>query len=291
MKKSIFFVINLIGLITFCLVSNLTNAQSQETNTQLVSNSTLIDTYVINLTGNALNSNSAINITVSFTGGTAELEKGFTFKGNGASLLLSDIDTLKNIITAVLTGSINDGKASITGKIKSGSITGNPKLTVTKIEASGGKDLTSDVIATVTTSNSTSPSPTPTPTPSPTPTPTPTPEVQGPSIQLIGPDSVTLKGSRRIGNITLTLQSFNFESLTKCRIVSSNNIVKLRPKTLFLGPGEDEENISVRVSSKVGDEFNLSAICLAEGGRIKTTKTIQVLIESSGPSIPLGRKY
>ena len=233
MKKTI-----LVGAILFLLSVSNVFAQSAQT-------------FTISLNGSALNTTSALNITINFTEGSAQLDSGATFKANGAAQLLTDVNATTNVITVVWSGSITDGKATVTAKLKPGSISGSPKITVTKVEAAGGKDITSQVTSVVS-QNISQPTPEPTPTPeATTPTPTPTPKVEAnkPSIDLTGPEVVELK-ERGSTIFKLTATGKNFTSTSVCKITSSDNfLLRVRPSKFLLSPLRKSRMLIGRVSS------------------------------------------
>ena len=216
------------------------------------------DTYTIVLEGSSLGSTSALNITIALTG--AQLDTGVTFKANGASQLLTDVNTTTGIATVVWSGTISDGKATITGKIKAGSVTGTPSISITKVEAAGGVNITTQltkITATVNSSASpeTSPSPSPTPTssPSPTPSPTPssTPEPTEPSVTITVPDEVKLK-ARGLNIFKITVKASNFAKSSRCEIdtafESTEDITaRARPATFILSSVRPKKSILIQL--------------------------------------------
>ena len=120
------------------------------------------DTYTIKLSGNELKSTTALNITVAFTPtGSAQIDTGVTFKANGATTLLSDVNSANGLITVVWSGSVTDGVVTISGKLKKGSVTGTPSIAVTKVEKSGGVNITSSLATVASLSSSVPPPPAP----------------------------------------------------------------------------------------------------------------------------------
>lgn len=226
-----FFFLILISLSCFFNHSGVVIAQS----------TSAIDTYTINLSGSVLGTEKALNITISISGGSAQLLKGVTFKANGASQLLTDVDLSANIVSVSWTGAITDGKATVTGKIDSNSVVGNPILTVTKIQGVGGTDLTTTITATVVTSSSTLPLPTPSPSPSPS----PTPEAIGASVSINAPDSVNVPGRRRrSGIVDFTIEGSNFASKEICELnTKPADLLILRPKRVKLEGVSDEKDV------------------------------------------------
>ena len=108
------------------------------------------DTITITVDGTAVNSTNALNLTVAFTDSSVvSLDTGVTFMGTGATQLLTDVNATTGLITAVWDGTITDGKAVITAMLKAGSMAGSTMIGVSKVEAAGGTDITSSVVATV----------------------------------------------------------------------------------------------------------------------------------------------
>ncbi len=240
-------------VISLCFFATKANAQSISS-----------DIFTITINGAALNATNGLNITVSFTGGTAELDKGVSFKANGAAQLLTDINSATKLITVVWTGAVTDGKATITGKIKAGSKTGNPTLSVVKVEAAGGKDITTSVTSQATISSST-PTPTPSATPSPIPSATPsatplatpsaTPDKNKPGLTLKGPDNLLLT-SGRLNFFKLTATGANFTTTSKCTIsVSDDTLAKVKPSSFLLNQSRNKKIILVRIPSLTVAEF------------------------------------
>ncbi len=231
---------------------------------------TATDTFSITVNGSALNTTNALNITVGFNGGTAQVDSGVSFKGTGATQLLTDVNSTTGLITVVWTGNITDGKATITGKIKAGSKTGNPVMEIKKVEAAGGKDITSQVTssATITTPQLTaSPTPTPiaspTPTTSPTPTAspmptatsTPTPGQEVASLTLTGPETYTLKKDR-LNFFKVLVTGSNFNKTSKCTVsTSDDSLAKPRPVKFLLSSARNKKVVILRVPSLSVSEF------------------------------------
>ena len=245
MKRSFNWILFLFVLVlSFSLYANKSNAQTQP------------DSFTLNLSGSALSSTTAINVTLSIAGGSAQLDTGASLMANGASQLLSDVNPTQNIVTVVWTGSITDGMATITGMLKPGSVTGNPSISVTKIEAAGGKDITSTIATNALVSSpqpspspSPSPKPSPSPSPSPSPLPSPTPVVEdnnAPKVSLSGPDTINLK-ARGLNIVKLTAKATNFTGPTRCDVSSSDDLLaKVRPDKFILN-SEQKRNIFVKV--------------------------------------------
>ncbi|GEM_PF-2566734 len=108
------------------------------------------DTFTVTVTGNAVKQTNALNVTVAFSDSTvATLATGVSFMGTGATQLLTDVNVGTGVLTAVWDGSITDGVATITGMLAAGSMGGRTNLAVTKVEAAGGTDITTNVVAQV----------------------------------------------------------------------------------------------------------------------------------------------
>ena len=260
MKKNVF-----VWLSVFLFVFGLINFYSDHSLGQ--STPALPDTYSITLTNKAetttLNNVNALNITYNIAGGTADLESSFTLKATGASTLLSNVDVAKKIITVVLNGLVTDGKITITGKLKSGSVTGNPVLSIVKVAKAGDVDITSgltiealfnlgQVVASPTPTPTATPESTPTPAPEATPTPAASPT--GPSIKVFGPDELELR-STGINIAKITIRQTGFTALSKCTAKSSESFFKLRTKKFILGPAIKKKQIIGKIS--LGDVVDL----------------------------------
>ena len=242
MKNIWFFfcVLLLFGFLHFSL-----GAKSQ------TSSSGSINSYILTLSGAPLSTTNALNITLGFSNGSATLESGVTFKAGGATLLLSDVDVTKNLISVVWTGTASSPLV-VSGMFKEGSVVGNPIISITKIQAAGGKDINSEVIASVQTTGpqpEATPTPTPTPSPSPTPSPTPTPpEEEGPSVSLSGPSTVELK-KLRSKIIRITAVGANFDRVSTCISKSSDNsILRITPRRFLLSSKRNKIFLLGRVS-------------------------------------------
>ena len=108
------------------------------------------DTFDITLMSSTLNSTTALNVYVSFSPqSVALLDKDITFYGNGIEQLLTDVDTIKNILTVVWMGALTDDTAHIAGMLKPGTLSGSTSISVNKIEAVGGIDITNKVTTTI----------------------------------------------------------------------------------------------------------------------------------------------
>ncbi len=137
--------------------SSVTVASSSSTSTSTTSSSSSTggtgmlsaDTVTITINGQGLNSTNALNLTLSFgTNGVATLDTtGVTFMGTGATQLLTA--AAGNVATVTWDGAITDSQAVVTVMLKPGSTAGSTTISVSKIEAAGGTDITSSVVATV----------------------------------------------------------------------------------------------------------------------------------------------
>lgn len=256
--------LNFIGLVLIALIISFDLSKNMVIG-QITSDADMSNTYTITLSGSALKSTNALNITLGFVGGSGQLDTGISLKANGATQLLTDVNATTNLVSVVWTGSITDGKAIITGKLKAGSKTGNPTINVTKVVAAGGLDITSSLVSNVT-FNSIAPSPTPSPSPSaspspgpsaspsPTPSPSPSPSTKEPSLTISGPDTLVLNPERS-NIIKLTVKGTNFTGTTRCKATSSNDIMRTRPRTFLLSPGRNKKTIFGVVSSS--DTFDI----------------------------------
>lgn len=218
------------------------------------------ETFVVNLTGNSLNTTSALNVTVNISP-SAQLDSGITFKANGASLLLSDVNATTNLITVVWSGTVTDGKVTITGMLKPGTIAGSPIVTVTKVEASGGINITTSLTTNVTPGNSQSATPTPTPTATPISDSTPAsnsnssggtdqPEnsdVQPPTVVIDGPEQLILK-RKRTNSVRLSVDVSDFTKKTRCDISTTNDtLLMITPKRFNLSDNIDSRVLIAKV--------------------------------------------
>ena len=108
------------------------------------------DTITVSVNGQSVNETNAINVTLAFSdSAVASLDSGVTFMGTGATQLLTDVNTMTNVLTAVWDGTITDSVATITAMLKAGSKAGSTNISVTKVEAAGGQDVTTNIVATV----------------------------------------------------------------------------------------------------------------------------------------------
>ncbi len=108
------------------------------------------DTFTVTIDGDALAATNALNVTISFSNpNVVQLDSGVTFMGTGATQLLTDVNTASNVLTVVWDGAITDNRAVITGMLKAGTQAGTSTISVSKVEASGGNDITTAVLVTV----------------------------------------------------------------------------------------------------------------------------------------------
>lgn len=108
------------------------------------------DSFTVTIDGEAVAGTSALNVTVTFSDPqVVSLDTGVTFMGTGASQLLTDVNVTSGILTVVWTGAVTDNRVVITGMLKAGSKAGTSTITASKVEASGGNDITSAVAVTV----------------------------------------------------------------------------------------------------------------------------------------------
>ena len=234
-----------------------------------------LDNYSITLSGNALNSTTALNIKVEIVpANSAQIDTGVSFKGNGATQLLTDVNQGTSTISVVWNGTITDGKATITGMLKPGTGTGTPALNIIKVEKAGGVDITKEITSTV---NLTSSTPTTIPTPTPTPSPSPSPSPSSSPKPIPSPDpspspspgmgtkppiddeedepSITISGNEQIivqsGIINagkLKVKAADFTALSKCTVsVSDTDLARIKPARFILGPGRTKQTLLVRV--------------------------------------------
>ncbi len=222
----------------------------------------LIDTYTIDITGDTLNTITALNITVSIANNATQLQPGVIFMANGASLLLSDVKASTGVVSVVWTGNITDGKLTVSGKLTP--VSTAPEISVSKIEAAGGKDITAEVTSTITTSASTTQStPTPTAVPSATPegTPTPTPVSSGPSITISAPDEIDVSNPRQRRAIVRVAASNFARGFTRCTArTSDRTVLRISPRVFPLGQNLRNARLVARVhpfvvSSLLDDEI------------------------------------
>lgn len=300
MKNNTFIMI-IIFLVSIFLGSTYSRAQIEQP----------IDSYTITLTGTSLNTTNGLVITLSTSDGTLQLASGITLKANGATQLLTNVNSTTNVLSATWTGSIIDGKATISGKITKGSVTGKPVISVTKIQITGGKDVTSEVSALLTTSSSL-PLPTPSPTPSPTPEKTcdvgekpaltgckcatgalvtsldscvcPTNQtytIDGcikttPTISLQAPDIIDLTRSRK-RKFLILVNGKNFKNVfTKCTATTSDrSILRVIPRKFLIN--SQDGSFESKLTGKVDSQF---AIDLLNGDAVE--ETVEIFVKCKG---------
>lgn len=236
---------------------------------------TSTSTYTITLSGNDLKSTSGLNITYALSPASGfQLDTGVTFKANGATLLLSNVDTTKNLISLVWTGAITDGVITLTGKL-TGSPTATSGVSIVKVEKAGGTDITSLVQKNVVVTGGTT-NPTPTPSPTATPTTSSTSSTSSssggdttdtePSVTLEGPSVIQVL-SKRVSPAKIKITANNFDkTATKCTLTSSDNtLLTVRPKTVLLDKIRKKKFSFLRIPPKkvkelVGTDFDDSAV-------------------------------
>ena len=227
-------------------------------------NTSPVDTFIISINGNALNTTQALNLTVALdNSGLAELPTTVNLKTSGAAQLLSEIKN--NVITVLWSGSITDGKATITGKFKPGTVVGNPTLTVTKVEAAGGINITNSVAVVITTLNSQaalatptpspSPSASPSPSPSPEPSPSPTPvDENAPLLKVTAPATYTIKPG--LNFFKLRVDGIKFKSITDCEVTTSDDsLLRVRPSSFQLSPLRKKRVLLAKIPSSKASDF------------------------------------
>ncbi len=282
MNKIKLFSIALIALFSLCLMFGIHKVNSQSASQTTSTGSP--DTFTINVSGNTLSSTTALNIMISISpSGSANLDTSLTFKGTGATQLLTDVNQGTGTLSVVWNGTLTNNSATITGMLKPGTASGTPVLTITKIEKAGGIDITKEVVSSITTSSST-PAPTPTPTPTPTPKPTPTPTEPMPTPKPIptpidihptptplpspSPEDTTEPGIVISGTEEILLQSdivnagklkvkaTDFGAFSKCTVnVSDSDLLRVKPKRFLLGPGRTRQTIILRVPSAIAGDI------------------------------------
>ncbi len=222
------------------------------------------DTYTILLTNKtgktSLNSpTSALNITVTPGGqDVAGLDTGVSLSAMGASILLSNVDTIKNVITVVWSGGITDGKATLTGKLKQGNSVA-PNFIVVKVEKDGGIDITNDVNVTVTLSSSVSSSSSSSSSgeiissSSSSSSGSSTLSSSGgspavdPSVTITAPEEFIIK-SKSPNTFKLKITGANFKSTSKCTIeVSDDSLLRIRPLKFLLSKGRSTKTFLAKV--------------------------------------------
>lgn len=192
------------------------------------------DSFTLTLTGATLSETKALNITISIDGKVTQIKPPITFSATGAALILSDVNSSTGVITLVWSGQITDGKVIISGKINS--VNEVPKISVTKVEAAGGKDITGDLVSKVEVFGPPVDTPTPTPTPT-APEVTPTPNIKEepePSLTITGLDTLSL-GFRRKRRTRLLVKAQDFKNIARCGAsASDSSLLYVRPTRFFL---------------------------------------------------------
>lgn len=261
----------LLTLLACVSIFSLFTTFNHKVDSQISVPSSTFDTFTINLSGSELNVVQGLVISINFSGGTTQLSKGVSFSASGAGVLLGSVDTTNNIISLALNGKITDGKANITGMINLSLTQGSPLISVSKVQATGGKDITGLLTIGIKTSSSLTPIPSPTPTPSPTasptpspsptptpsPSPSPTPKKKKPTITLEGPNSLILSSSK-VSSVTVKVVGSNFTSKSRCQTESSDkSLAKVRPRRFLLSQVRHEKALQIRVLPLTAQELIL----------------------------------
>ena len=147
----------LVGATAVSDISSVTVASSSTTTSSTTSSTTsgstgsgtvTPDTFTIMITGEAVKQTSALNVTVAFGDSSiAKLATGATVSGTGITSILTDANTTTNVLSAVWSGTSTDGVVTITGMLAPGTMGGTTSIGVAKIEAAGGTDITTNVVA------------------------------------------------------------------------------------------------------------------------------------------------
>ncbi|MBI3308616.1 MAG: hypothetical protein HYZ79_04520 [Candidatus Melainabacteria bacterium] len=105
------------------------------------------DTVIITISGSSVNTANALNVMLEFdNSNVASLSSSNpTFSGTGASQLLTSADPSTKTLTVVWDGTITSNIATVTAKLQAGTQTGSTNISVVKIEAAGGIDITNQV--------------------------------------------------------------------------------------------------------------------------------------------------
>jgi hypothetical protein len=227
-------------------------------------------TYTITLNGSDLASTSALNITYSTSANDFSPASSITFMGTGASLLLSNVDTSKKVISLVWNGAVTDGTITITGNL-TGNVNSSSAITVTKVEKSGGANITSSVQATSTITGTTQPTTSSSGNTSGT-TSGSTGTSSGstntssggtssgetasePSVSIKTVDSVLIK-SKRVSPIKVKITGANFTGSSKCTITTSDDSLgRARPNKVVLNKVIKSRFIFVRIPPKTVKDF------------------------------------
>ena len=223
------------------------------------------DTFKVNLSGSVLDTTTALNIYLSNSNpNVASLTTGILFNGGSAELTLADTNISKNILTIVWNGSAG-GAVTLTGKLKPGiSNGGSTTISVIKVEAAGGIDITNQVSSSVTPSTTTKQS---------TSSSTTVPEVgtnnnqpvngspnnnsgtlpsnNQPSINIDGQSSLALNSSLKQAKIRLLVSGNDITSKIACVASQvSGPKVKISPRRIILSPSITSKNVIVLIPRK-----------------------------------------
>ncbi|MBI1858570.1 MAG: hypothetical protein HYR97_05600 [Candidatus Melainabacteria bacterium] len=109
------------------------------------------DTLTVTITGDAVNTANALNVTIAFGDSSiAQLASANpTFMGTGATQLLTAADSATGVLTAVWDGTVTDNAVTLTAMLAAGAMAGTTSIGVAKVEAAGGVDITGSVVAQV----------------------------------------------------------------------------------------------------------------------------------------------
>lgn len=251
--KKLFLLVLIVG------ISGILNVYSQTSTTN----------YTITLTGSELNSTSGLNITYALSPSSSfQLDTGISFQASGATLLLSNIDVTRNLISIVWSGNITNGVLVLNGKL-AGSPTNSSNISIIKIEKAGGGDITNliqkNVLISTDSTGTTESSPTPTPTPT-TSSSSGSTAITDPVVSLEGPSIIQVL-SKRVSPSKLRISASNFNKTpSRCRLTSSDNsLLTVRPKTIFLDKIRKRRFAFVRIPPRkikeiVNTDFDDSAV-------------------------------
>jgi hypothetical protein len=109
------------------------------------------DTITVTITGEAVNTGNALNVTIAFGDSSIATlaSDNPTFAGTGATQLLTATDTATGVLTAVWDGTVTDNTVVLTAMLDAGATAGTTTVGVGKVEAAGGVDITDSVVAQV----------------------------------------------------------------------------------------------------------------------------------------------
>ena len=233
-----------------------------------------LDTYTITLSnkagGTALNSpTNAANITVSPGGdGVAGLEESATFKANGAFAILTDVDTTNNIITVVWNGDISDGTFSVTGMLTQGDTIASDFL-VTKVEKSGGEDITNQLDISVVLSSSQANL---TPEDPKDPDEDEPEKVLQPKLTINSPSEIKVRNGKSLIISKIDIGATDFSSAARCTIKSSNkSVLRVRPRKFVLSSNKKSKSILTNVPKRMARKI----------ARGKTVSTVDLEVNCS----------